>query len=399
MDGLTKEQKQICEKYSYREYVARLGETPSRLDRDEILRIERLTRGQHENLLWRTLRLDRQTASKSNNQQSLLETAAMSFGIVNEKVVKGNNAIMDSVRKAIEYKLNTQIVESVLDCGLFFTPLGLFSASPDAYFVTRENILVPLEIKCPLSYKETTVDEMRNSMNVRKQRYRVKHTALSVNRIGEPVFAVEKTDAHYRQMQRQIYVLDAPICVYLVKFKDSHVIQVVERDEQFTRQEHENEKKVYTGYVQRFKARKKFSTLHNRRVSFVNQNHMYTEKEVTKLAERGFYYMYGEIECVYCFTKFNTEIGCAALLELHSCIVQKNQLIATVRNPNYFDHSKRTMSLLDRHLDPRLADQGVFFDTAQQNLVTFCCNVLVKNGIDVEHDSKCNYNSIVNSIK
>ncbi|AWW14487.1 alk-exo [Hyposidra talaca nucleopolyhedrovirus] len=400
MVDLTDEQKKICENYLYSKYVARLGnETASGLNRDEIMRIERLTRGQHENPLWRTLRLDRQTASGSNNQRSLPENAAMSFGITNEKLVKENDVVMNSVREAIEHRLNTQVVESVLNCGMFLTPFGLNSASPDAYFVTLEGALVPLEIKCPLSYKETSVDEMRNSMNVRKQRYRVKHTALSVNRVGVPVFAVEKTDAHYRQMQRQMYVLDAPICVYLVKFKDSYVIQVVERDEQFVKQEGENEKKIFTGFVKRNKTRQIFLQAHNRRRSFFNQNHMYTEQQVAKLVERGFYYVYGKIECVYCCVKFDTEIECTVLLDSHSCNVKDDkEIITTVAHPDYFDHSKRTASLLDRHLNPQLADQGVFYNTSQSSLVTFCCNVTIVDETSVKHDSNCNYINILNSM-
>ena len=234
---LTASQQELFNKYSYNNYVSQLTSNTFRLPLDEIMQVERATREQSNNPLWNMLRLDRQTASGSASAaRSVPQSAAMSYGLCEEKLVKSDKFLVNKIQDVIEKAIKCRVVDKVLECGMFLSSLGLYSASPDAYFVAErlaENeggdddddgsggddlVFIPVEIKCPHTYKDRNVDDVRKELGDRNARYRIKHTALSVNKRGSYLFAVEQTDAHYRQMQRQMYVLNAPLCVYVVKF-------------------------------------------------------------------------------------------------------------------------------------------------------------------------------------
>lgn len=186
---------------------------PKPLDRAEILRVEKATRGQSKNELWTLLRLDRSTASASSNSSgNMLQRPALLFGNAQESQVKETNGIMlDHMREIIKNKITSAVVETVLDCGMFFSSLGLHAASPDAYFSLADGTWIPVEIKCPYNYRDTTVEQMRVELGNGNRKYRVKHTALLVNKKGTPQFEMVKTDAHYKQIQRQMYVMNAPM--------------------------------------------------------------------------------------------------------------------------------------------------------------------------------------------
>jgi Viral alkaline exonuclease len=402
MAELTREQENIRHKFIYTNYVKNLKSIWQHLSRKDILHIEKCTRGQSTNPLWNILRLDRRTASNSStNMCEVPPTAAMSYGIAQETLLKEEVELIKNIVKCIEKTLKTRIVESVLDCGMFFTQLGLCAASPDAYFVTKENVYVPMEIKCPISYENISVEEMRNSLNTRKQRYRVKHTALSVNKTGPPLFVVEKTDPHYRQMQRQMYVLNAPICIYVVKFKNSIVASVVTRDEKFCKKEKDNEQKMFNIYVARNTFEKKLLNSINRRESYKDQIHTFKNEEVTMLARAGLYYRYGDLLCVFCKNMYNTDTACDTILQRHGNVCSKDSTLSPIaampayKYTNYFDHSERVKSLQNAKASIMYADQGLFYDAHEKNFKTFCCgqcNVYIDQ---VRHNNSCNYINLI----
>ncbi|AIU41364.1 alk-exo [Sucra jujuba nucleopolyhedrovirus] len=410
MGALTCEQQRICDKFLYSNFVNNLTDYDQRLTHDEILEVERMTRGQHENALWKTLRLDRQTASGSSNNSCISETAAMSFGIAQEKSVKNDCKLFDSIRRRVEMHLKRSVKDTVLECGMFFSEYGLCAASPDAYFVMDDDSLVPVEIKCPISYKDISVEQMRNSLNTRKSRYRVKHTALSVNKTGVPVFTVEQTDPHYRQMQRQMYVLNAPVCVYVVKFSDTCVVCVVDRNWTFSNTERVNEKKMFDMYVRRRKNLKLYLNVEQRKISFRSQNHWYGEQELHRLVSNGFFYVFGEIQCVHCGKKFNTDTPVTRVLELHCCTLPEPLIFdkttgqptspddnfisakdVNVIHVDYYDHSERTKSLHRCKTDWNFANEGVFYCDKRQLFLTFCCNQIVNDLCNIVHETNCKF--------
>ncbi|ABY65850.1 alkaline exonuclease [Orgyia leucostigma nucleopolyhedrovirus] len=393
MTELTCEQQAICDIYLYGNYVANLP--PKGLTVEEIARIERATRGQSHNPLWNILRLDRKTASNSTSAYTSNAwcTQAMTFGLDQERTVKRNKTLVNLIKHKLELQLGVTILESVLDCGMFLSRLGLCAASPDAYFVTDSDVFIPVEIKCPLKYKDVTVDEMRNALNVRKPRYRVKHTAFSVNRDGPAVFSVESTDAHYRQMQRQMYVLDAPLCVYLVKFKDSFVVSFVDRDKRFYEQELHNEQRLFNTFLAQTQKQRRPDDAEKRIVSFCNQNHTFSADEVRSLADDGFCYKYGRLVCVRCDMEIDGDIRCNDVLARHAssgCGDNDAATLNTVSHADYRDHSKRLESLAKACADLWLAEQGVFCNKNGQ-LMTFCCGLYVNSGTEVKHVDKCAY--------
>ncbi|ADD73859.1 alkaline exonuclease [Lymantria xylina nucleopolyhedrovirus] len=373
--GWTPEKREILQKYTYNAYVSRVRSTEG-LSREEILHVERQTRGQSKNALWNALRLDRRTASGSSpDQHAPRQNAAMTFGLRQEEQLKLDETVVSELRDLVELTLSpARATTAVLDCGLFFSRRGLNSASPDAYFVMSTGGFVPVEIKCPFSYRDTTVEQMRSGLGARRARYRVKHTALSVNVRGPPLFAVEKTDPHYRQMQRQMYVLEAPMCVYLVKFKGSHVSVAVRRDEDFCRRENASEERLLTMYVARNLNRKRMGFYTHRLASLTtgalgDPAFSRTPEQMRALAASGLYYDYGHLVCVSCNGKFETSAPLARLTLEHRCGAGGAHELASKK---FSDHAQRLRSLLKAAAPVELARQGVFCN-ALGALETFCC--------------------------
>ncbi|QEI03512.1 ALK-EXO [Spodoptera cosmioides nucleopolyhedrovirus] len=401
---LTSAQVDVLNKYLYDNYVKSLKCKKFRLSREEIDSVEINTRGQSENPLWTTLRLDRQTASGSCNNTSVPQSAAMSYGLVQEKHLKRDKFLMGQIEKVILHTLgvNAKIVKSVLDCGMIMSEFGLFSASPDAYFDVKMTIdgddkliKVPVEIKCPHTYKEKNFIEVRNELGVRKNRYRIKHTALSVNRQGEPMFAVESTDAHYRQMQRQMYVMNAPMCVYVVKFYNSYVVLPVLRNQTFYLKEYQTEKRLFERFVNKNLNALAYNTESKRIESLASNVHHYDRATVKKLAENGIFYDFGELRCIHCDQTFDLESSIDVILSKNKyCGDNDITQMSNIFNKTYIAHHRRVESLRDCNKKRSLADAGVYCDE-NRILKTFCCGVQVNDENDeIKHSTFCKYTLI-----
>ncbi|AUA60338.1 ALK-EXO [Operophtera brumata nucleopolyhedrovirus] len=395
---LSVEQYKYFEKYAHDNYIKRLDKRSKLLTVDEIMDLERMTRGQANNPLWRLLRLYRQTASSSSSNVGLLhESAALSYGVRQEHVTKTENKMLIRlIKDAIEKESGKQIIHTVLESGMFITPHGLHAASPDAYFVLEDGLTVPLEIKCPYTYRDMTADEVRQNLNTRKSIYRLPKTAFKVNRSGEPIYEVVKTDPHYRQMQRQMYVMDSPFAVYLVKFNYDYVASIVPRDWQFTDQLEQQEEKEYRSYQNRNKLKEGFSMQSVRLLSFNRSTYCDSDKE--RLALEGFYYNYGDIVCVFCDTSYDSFDNSAhSILTQHrnenTCDKRANEASMDVVYRHYLPISKRVDSL-PSDIDKTFATQGIFYEEGIYKL--FCCGTELPN-LDIvpTHKPNCEYFSIL----
>ena len=402
---LTDAQSNILNKYLYENYVKDLKCKTFRLSREEIDAVELSTRGQSENALWSTLRLDRQTASGTSNSTSVPQSAAMSYGLVQEKYLKRDEFLMCQIENIIEKTLDGRILKSILDRGMILSDFGLFSASPDAYFEVsvRDDVdgndrvvRVPVEIKCPHTYKDKNFIQVRNSLGVRKNRYRVKHTALSVNTQGESMsFAVESTDPHYRQMQRQMYVMNAPMCVYVVKFYNSYVVLPVLRDQSFYLKEYQTEKRLFERFVEKNRNRLVYNTERNRIRSLASNVPHYDQAIVTKLAQNGIFYDFGELKCIHCDLQFDLDCPLEVILSKNKyCGDGDIKKMSKIFNKKYIDHHRRVESLLDRNKNPKLADEGIYCDDDDdETLKTFCCGIeMDRDNSKVKHSVTCKYN-------
>ncbi|AXS67779.1 alkaline exonuclease [Cryptophlebia peltastica nucleopolyhedrovirus] len=392
METLSPEQLIVYNKFMYSNYVTNLTCPTSRLDTETILKVEKLTRGQSDNALWVLLRMDRHTASGSPLSYSTSPTLAMTFGHNQERLVKTKHALLDLLENTIETALGCSVVERVLDCGMFFSSMGLFSASPDAYFATNKGQYIPIEIKCPYTYKDVTIDEIRNEMKTRKSRYRVKHTAFSLNKTGPPIFSVEKTDPHYRQMQRQMYVMRAPICIYVVSFKDHFVASTVERDDEFYLSEYKKEKNIFDMFVRSNGLAKRMKNQRNRIATFQNTN-KFRKEDVLKLTRRGLYLKNGEIICAICATKSDSDIDISTVLDLHEqCMDHKdNENIIECKHQKFFNHSTRMKSLIAANVDSSHAKWGLFHEDGL--FKTFCCDMIVTDFVP-NHATDCDFAQI-----
>ncbi|AAZ67489.1 alkaline exonuclease (AE) [Trichoplusia ni single nucleopolyhedrovirus] len=402
MASLTAEQQQIYDRYCYANYVATLKHENMTLTQDEILRVEKMTRGQSENPLWSLLRLNRQTASKSNSSSIMISpNAAMCHGLEQEKVVKDNKNLMSEIRRTIEKTLNTIIAKEVFDCGMFLSKFGLHAASPDAYCVTIDNVHVPIEIKCPYTYKNLTYEDIRKTLRKnpksKKERYRIKNTALSVNVEGVPLFIVEKTDPHYRQMQRQMYVMNAPICVYLVKFSDSFVACTVYRDSIFYDTEMKEEKKIFNMFVNRNKTNLMLTDQYKRKATFEGRHlPQYSEFDIRALTRSGLYFDYGQLVCIFCQSRYDVDTPAQEILAKHTKCASNsyNGIDFHVEHKTYINYSTRLQTLAYEHR--RLASAGLFLDPVDSQYKMFCCGLIIKD-FHVEHVVDCEYNMMIDT--
>ncbi|AGA16282.1 AN protein [Thysanoplusia orichalcea nucleopolyhedrovirus] len=410
--SLTSDQKLLLKKYKFNNYIKSIELSraqlaywrshkdiqPKPLNREEILRIESATRGQSKNELWTLLRLDRNTASASSNSSgNMLQRPALLFGNAQENYVKETNGIMfDHIRKIIERKTSSAVTESVLDCGMFFSPLGLHAASPDAYFFLANGTWIPVEIKCPYNYRDTTAEQMRLELGDKNRKYRVNHTALLVNKRGTPQYEMVKTNAHYKQMQRQMYVMNAPMGFYVVKFKHDLVVVSVPRDETFCNKELAMENNAFVAFAVENSNSARFQCADKRRLSFKthSSNHNYSGREIDTMVNRGIYLDYGHLKCAYCndFDTDSRENYDSVLKREHVNCKSFSVKQKDFHNPAYFDYVKRLQSVLKSALFKAEAKTLAYFGyylTENETLQTFCCGQ--QESSPIKHLDNCAY--------
>ncbi|AAB53344.1 alkaline exonuclease [Choristoneura fumiferana multiple nucleopolyhedrovirus] len=393
--SLTAEQRAVYDKYKFATYARSVTLTRAQLDkwrekkvivptpvsRDETLRVEAATRGQSKNALWNLLRLDRSTASRSSGGVAL-RSSALAFGNAQETQVKeGNAELFERLGHLAAKHVGCAVAETVLDCGMFVSELGLHSASPDAYFAMADGSWVPVEIKCPFNYRDTTVDQMRLELGKANRRYRVKHTALLVNKTGLPQYTVVKKHDHYRQMQRQMYVMrNAPVCFYVVRFKQNLVVQAVPRDDDFCRKEKDSEAAEFVAFAMGNAGRAQFKRGKLRHASFAQNaaDHAFAAAQVDALVRRGLYLLYGQLRCANCdgFVLDGRASFETAMAYTHEqcdgLALQEHQF----DNVAFLDFDKRYASLVNvqQNNARALAVEGYYADS-EGAVKTFCCGV------------------------
>ncbi|AUV65282.1 alkaline exonuclease [Alphabaculovirus myunipunctae] len=394
-EQLSAEQRILLEMYFHNNYVKRLQSPSFRLSRDEILRVERATRLQSKNYLWHMLRIDRNTASGGKSADRVfIATDAMTYGLEQEDELKRDKATMRLIRETIEKTLNKKAVKRATKCGMFLSSFGLHAASPDAYFELEDGTFVPVEIKCPHSFRDVTIEQMRQKLNDRQPRYVVPHTAFTVNKRGAPLFFVKNTKEHYHQMQKQMYVMNAPMCVYVVKFAaNEYVISSVMRDETECAKQREVEEKEFNKWVANNSIHKKYSSAWKRQQSLLSAS--YTTEQAKRLAERGLFHHFGQLKCVYCDATFDAEASFDFVMQKHYCTDNSVEEDIKVAVDKFVSHSKRVESLQKHDADVDLAAQGVYHD-GTTGLRTFCCNRRVSmTTTTIKHNDNCEYVKII----
>lgn len=367
----------LAKQYCLDNYVKTLTSVNHKNSSEDIFKLEKFTRGQNENMLWKLLRINRITASGATSGFCGEPTTAMNYGLENEKKLKLDNIVMSIVRDGIEEKLGKKIKEEVLECGLFLSEIGLYSASPDAYFELETGELVVLEIKCPYKYRNETLHSIKSKMNNTRNRYRIQNTALSINRHGDIHVTVEKQNEHYRQMQSQLYVTKAILAVYMVKFQDMPEIHFVERDEEYIKQLREREVIKLKLHVNENK-RNNIMVMEKERFKSLQKNN-YDDCVSRALSKDGLYCRNGVVVCYFCNQNFETadkstddikkehQICCnksdnISMVEVqHGAFLNVIDRINNLKNTNLY-------SLQDCRL---LAKQGLFHNGSK--LTMYCC--------------------------
>ncbi|QOD40077.1 alk-exo [Matsumuraeses phaseoli granulovirus] len=375
---LTDEQMKLAKQYCLQNFVKNLT-LNARLAKNDIYKLEMATRGQAENLLWKLLRINRITASRSSGVGFCGDDMpAIIYGKKHEKLLKENHLLMSIVRDSIEDKLKKKIVEEVLECGLFLSEIGLYSASPDAYFKLDSGELVVMEIKCPYTYRNETLQGLRTKMNNTRNRYRVAHTAFSVNRNNDMHVIVEKRNDHYRQMQAQLYVTGGVMAVYVVKFSDMPEIHFVNRDEKLIKEMRDRELYKLGVYVNENKKNRVMVMEKERLDSFINMQ-LSEGMSAKELIKEGLYHYCGQIICYFCNQHFEIIDKTIAEIRLehnNTCDKKDNISMIKVAHGKYINIKDRINNLnatlkFDSTECQRLAKDGYFYDGSK--IVLYCC--------------------------
>ncbi|AGQ20368.1 alk-exo [Clostera anastomosis granulovirus A] len=385
---LTDEQLELGGKYSLEKYVRTLT-LQHRNSVEDIMLLESATRGQSKNPLWKLLRINRTTASGGGNFCGK-NSPAIQYGIRQEKLLKRDTIVMNVLKEAVEKKLKKRVVQEVLDCGLFISSIGLHSASPDAYLVLETKEIVVVEIKCPYTYRNENLETIRTRMNTRQKRYRVPHTAFSINRHGPLQVTVEKANDHYRQMQAQMYVTGACMAVYVVKLRDDMPeIHFVDRDEALIGSMHKNELYQLKVHVHENRRNRAMVMESERVKTFVGSG--YEERVSRLLARDGFYYWCGSVSCYFCGRRFEMADCCV------EDVIYKHMEEACNKTENVIltqAHSKSFLNVFDRIDNLRsvgvyspaqcedMARRGLYHDGIR--LVLYCCG-----GTNGNHENLC----------
>lgn len=189
------------------------------LTHDEALQTERETRDQHQSQKWHDARKNRMTASTfgryMNRQKVVTEaflksifnkkqftSAPTSYGISNEKTARQMYAKSQKVH--------------VHDCGLVINPdFPFLGASPDGK-VCDQNQTGILEIKCPYSARDKTVQEAVDS-----------YPNFFMERHGQSL-RLKRNHAHWYQVQGQLLVTGAAFCDFVTytKIDTPHVERI-----------------------------------------------------------------------------------------------------------------------------------------------------------------------------
>lgn len=189
----------------------------------EIADLERETRGQSANMIWRSERLKRLTASNFGQICKMRDRTPRTKTVINilyKKICTFSTSWgKDNEPLALEKIRNALPQHLISECGFFVHSSEPFlGASPDG--LVDDNGII--EIKCPFSAKE-----FRTVLEAAQNR-KVTGCAVYNNQL------VLKTNSnYYYQIQGQLEVTNRDFCLFCVWIPNDFVIQKIERNPEF----------------------------------------------------------------------------------------------------------------------------------------------------------------------
>lgn len=301
-----------------------------KLENEEISNIEKYTRGQARNWLWKRMRDGRSTASNTSSLNNVENIPAIAYGIRCERLFSGNTALVKKLT-ILMYK-ETSCWQT--NCGIYISPHGYYGASPDG-IILDNNIITTVEIKSPKLLETKDLKQYANSLSMIKKRdcFCLPILALKYNSVTKQ-FSINKNHKHYKQMQKQMYCTGATSCLYIVLEEMAKTIRIfmVDRDEVLQKKFLDDEVTVVATLREaRNVARQTFAKIRqlDENCLFQKSKRLQTFEvvasdlnisKVEELAEDGCYLQSNKIHCKYCDYSciFNGEI-----VEL----IKKNHLI------------------------------------------------------------------------
>ena len=188
-----------------------------RVTEDQRIALNKATIGQRDNPCWHMIRKGRLTASNFGSvlnckrvtqslikrvlgQYDLSRVQAINWGIINESEAK----------KVFQQKTNLCIEES----GLWLHLSGMLGASPDG--LVGRNAL--LEVKCPFTQRDSTIEEAVSSDN------------FYIKKNPEGHYELKKEHVYWHQVQGQLHLSEREICFFVVWTTKETLILLIEED-------------------------------------------------------------------------------------------------------------------------------------------------------------------------
>ena len=185
-----------------------------RISEDQRVAVNTATIGQRDNPSWQMLRKGRLTASNFGSvlnckrvtvslikqilgQRDLSRVQAINWGIINENEAK----------KVFQQKTHLCVEES----GLWLQLSGMLGASPDG--LIGKNAL--LEVKCPFTQRDSTIEEAVASGN------------FYIKKNDEGHYELDKEHSYWHQVQGQLHLTERDLCYFVVwTTKETLVLQI-----------------------------------------------------------------------------------------------------------------------------------------------------------------------------
>lgn len=351
------------------------------LTAQECLMIERATRGQTANPLWMRLRENRETASGSEGRN--VNTEATQYGVDNEARLKSMDGWVERLTKRVENYYKLRVVSTVLDCGMYISPMKIYSASPDAVLVLENGRTVIVEIKCPFTYRNTSTREIADALKLKvrlggkKTEFNVDHVALKMDVAcpANPVFRINRHHTHYRQMQHQMYVVaEYPFRavggVYVVLFGNDEVhMEMVPPDEEVIKRLHVTERARYEAVKRDNKRNRNMFVGRTRLCTLAGMVEETRDGALAlRVAAAGLYVQNDRLCCAFCMAQ------CEMLLNrdyLDKMIVQHAACDSGQFNDLPLEGYHRPEMFFRCLRDPVDGDRGYYDDDGVMR--TFCC--------------------------
>ena len=180
------------------------------------------TLGQRENPTWHMLRKGRLTASNFGDVLNAKRaTKSLLSKVLGEYDISGVHAITWGINNKAEGVRTFKEAKKleVQESGLWLKLSGILGASPDG-LVADDGIL---EVKCPYSHRERTIDEAINYCKLQSKEFHLQ-------KLTDGSYELKRNHRYWHQVQGQLYLTGRRICYFVTWTPKESLVLAIEKD-------------------------------------------------------------------------------------------------------------------------------------------------------------------------